>query len=72
MERRLKEELIKYYEAPKPQQKQVFIRRFGVQKINLPRLVFMQAKYISRWVWLASVLVCVIVYGTTYVMEENM
>jgi len=48
MERRLKEELCRCYEAPKPQRKQEFIRQFGVQKINLPRLVLMQAKYISK------------------------
>lgn len=71
MERRLKEELAGYFETPKPQRKQAFIRQFGVQKINLPRLVLMQARYISKWVWLASVLLCVLVYGTTYVMEEK-
>ncbi|MBQ8278437.1 MAG: hypothetical protein IJZ23_01180 [Roseburia sp.] len=71
MERRLKEELTRYYEAPKAQRKQAFIRLFGVQKINLPRLVLIQARYISKWVWLASVLLCGLIYGATYVMEEK-
>ena len=71
MERRLKEVLNRYYEAPKPQQKQAFIRQFGVQKINLPRLILMQAKYISKWVWMISALLCVVIYAVTYVMEEK-
>lgn len=71
MERRLKEELIKYYEAPQPQSKQAFLRRFGVQKINLPRLVLMQARYISKWVWLLSILFCGLAYGATFVLEEK-
>lgn len=71
MERRLKEELGRYYEAPKPQRKQAFIRQFGVQKINLPRLVLMQARYISKWAWLVSILFCVFIYTASYVMEEK-
>ena len=71
MERRLKEKLGKFYEAPKPQKKQEFIRRFGVQKIDLPRLVLMQARYISKWTWMVSTLFCVLIYMATYVMEER-
>ena len=71
MERRLKEELCRYYEAPKPRRKQAFIRQFGVQKINLPRLVLMQAKYISKWVWLVSACLCVVIYAATHVMEDK-
>lgn len=71
MEGRLKEELAKYYEAPKPQRKEEFIRRFGVQEINLLQLVWMQVKYISKWVWLASVLFCVLIYGVTYSVETR-
>lgn len=71
MERRLKEELCRYYEAPKPQRKQGFVRQFGVQKINLPRLVLMQAKYISKWVWLVSACLCVVIYAATHVMEDK-
>ena len=71
MERRLKEELCRYYEAPKPRRKQAFIRQFVVQKINLPRLVLMQAKYISKWVWLVSACLCVVIYAATHVMEDK-
>jgi len=71
MERRLKEELCSYYESPKPQRKKEFIRQFGVQKINMPYLVWMQARYISKWVWLVSVGICVIVYAATSVLDEK-
>ena len=71
MERRLKEELCKYYEAPKPQQKQKFVRQFGISKINLSRLVLMQAKYISKWVWFTSASFFLMLYTATYVMEEK-
>lgn len=71
MERRLKEELCRYYEAPKPRRKQEFIRQFGVQKINLPRLVLMQAKYISKWVWMVSACLSALIYGVSYVMEDK-
>lgn len=66
---KLKEDLAKYYEAPKPERKQAFIRKMGVQKINLVHLVGMQAKYISKWVWIASVLFCGLTYGIAYIMQ---
>ncbi len=71
MDRRLKEELCRYYKVPKPQRKQEFIRQFGVRKMNMPYLVWMQAKYISKWIWLVSVCLCVLIYAVTYVMEEK-
>lgn len=71
MERRLKEELCRYYEAPAPQRKQEFVRRFGVPHVNLPYLVWMQVRYISKWVWLVSVGICVVIYAATYIMDEK-
>lgn len=71
MKRKLKEELCRYYEAPKPQRKQEFIRKFGIQKMNLPYLMWQQAKYISKWVWAASVSLCVLIYAAGHVMEER-
>lgn len=71
MERKLKEELCRYYEAPKPQRKQEFVRRFGVPHVNLPYLVWKQARYISKWVWLVSGGICALIYAATYVMDEK-
>lgn len=71
MERRLKEELVSYYEAPEPEQKTAFLRQCRVQKINYKRLIGMQARYISKWVWLASVLLCGLTYAITGSMDEK-
>ncbi|MBQ6844953.1 MAG: hypothetical protein IJO60_10010 [Agathobacter sp.] len=62
MEHRLKEELNMYFDAPKPMRKRTFLRQFRNRKMSLFSLVFMQIKYISKWVWLVSVLFCFIVY----------
>lgn len=62
MKRKLKEELERYYEAPKPQRKRSFVRRFELQKINLAHLVGLQAGYISKWVWIFSALLCSVTY----------
>lgn len=71
MERNLKEELTSYYEAPKPQRKQAFIRQFGVKKINLFPLAVMQIRYISKWVWIVSALFCGFTYASIQVMETR-
>uniref|UniRef100_UPI004056E112 hypothetical protein n=1 Tax=Agathobacter sp. TaxID=2021311 RepID=UPI004056E112 len=68
----LKETLVRYYEAPEPKRKQAFIRQMGVQDINLLRLAGMQAKYISKWVWIVSGLFCGLTYGIAHMMQETM
>lgn len=55
MERKLKKELAEYFEAPTPGRKREFTRQFELQKINLFYVVLMQARYISKWVWMFSV-----------------
>ena len=65
----LKKELELYYEAPKPQEKQVFIRQFGVQKIDIFSLSVKQAKYISKWVWICSIFFCGLLYGLGTLLE---
>ena len=54
MERKLQKELAEYFEAPKPERKRTFTRQMGIQKINLFHIVLMQARYISKWVWIFS------------------
>lgn len=65
----LKKELKLYYEAPKPQKKQAFLRQFGVQKIDIFSLSLMQAKYISKWIWVCSIFFCGLLYGMGNVLE---
>lgn len=71
MERRLKEELTTYFDAPKPSKKQAFLRQFGVKKINLFPLAVMQIRYVSKWVWVVSALFCGITYATIPVMDQR-
>lgn len=71
MDRRLKEELTKYYEAPAPQRKQAFVRKFGIQKINLAYLTMLQARYISKWTWFCSVLFCVLTYVMSCTVDDK-
>lgn len=71
MERRLKEDLKMYFEAPAPRRKERFLRQFDTQKISLFPLAFMQIKYISKWVWLVSVVFCGITYAALDVLEAE-
>lgn len=66
MERKLKKELAEYFEAPGHKRKRVFIRQYGLQKMNLFHVVAMQARYISKWVWIFSG----IFFGITYVVAQ--
>lgn len=61
----LKQNLSIYYEPPKPQRKRTFIRQLGIPKINMLHLVAMQAKYISKWVWIISGIFCTLIYKMT-------
>ena len=56
MERKLKKELSGYCEAPVPVRKKAFVQQFGLPKMNLAHVICSQTKYISKWVWIASVL----------------
>lgn len=55
MKRRRKKELVEYFEAPMPIRKSAFVQQFGMPKMNLAHVIFLQTKYISKWVWIASV-----------------
>lgn len=54
MKRKLKNELTEYFEAPKPEKKQAFVRKYTMRKMNLSHIVAMQARYISKGVWIFS------------------
>lgn len=54
MKRKRREELTRYFEAPKPDRKRAFVRQFGLQKMNLLHMIFMQSRYISKRVWIFS------------------
>ena len=66
MKRKLKKELAEYFDAPKPEQKQMFVRKYGSQKINLFHMAVTQTRYISKWVWVFSGLL----FGVTYLVAK--
>ena len=67
MERRQREELAAYFEAPKPERKRAFVRQFGLPKIDLWHVTTMQARYISKGVWLFSALF----FGMTFLLAQT-
>ncbi len=56
MERKRRKELAAYFEAPGPERKQLFIRQFKLPKMNLWHITAMQARYVSKGVWIFSAL----------------
>ena len=65
MGQKLRKDLITYFEAPKPQRKYNFIRKFGMQKMGLISILRTQFRYISKWIWVISVLFYVISFYIT-------
>lgn len=58
MKKILKNELIKIFEAPKPEQKRMFLRQMNVRPVNMADMIYTQISYISKLEWLLSALVC--------------
>lgn len=62
MNRKQKQEfqknLAEYFEVPHPERKRAFMRRFGLPSLSLTYVVWMQARYISKWVWAFSAFFC--------------
>ena len=51
--------------------KQAFVRKLGVQKINLPYLTMLQVKYISKGTWLCSALFCVLTFVMSFTVDDR-
>lgn len=54
IDRRLKEELKQFYDAPAPLKKQAFLRRLPQRSLSCQNFILQQAAYIRKWVWLIS------------------
>ncbi len=67
MERKRREELAVYFEAPKPERKQAFVRQSGLPKMNLWHVVAMQTRYVSKGVWICSVLF----FGAAFLIAQT-
>jgi len=71
MERKTKEELKAYFEAPRPEKKQAFIRQFKLPEMNLWHVTAMQTRYISKWVWIFSALFFGAAFLTAQTAEQR-
>lgn len=69
MERKHKKALEKYFEPPRPERKNSFLRQFEMHKINMPHMMATQVRYISKWVWLFSMLFCTVSFGVARYAE---
>ncbi|MCM1106869.1 MAG: hypothetical protein NC355_07990 [Blautia sp.] len=56
MDKRTKEFLREYYDAPAPEGRQWFLRRYAPRHISLFHMLFTQLRYISKAVWAFSLL----------------
>lgn len=54
MKRKLKKELMLYFQAPVPKRKTKFIRSLEMPKLRLRDVLWSQVRYISKLVWLLS------------------
>lgn len=68
MERKMKEQLKKIYEAPKPAGKRAFLREIEPPPLRLGNILWIQCFYLSKWEWILSVILLggVVAVGSLY------
>lgn len=66
MDRIMKEQLKKLYEAPEPAGKRAFFRSMELQPLSIRNILGMQFFYISKWEWVLSVLLI----GGTVILDR--
>ncbi len=71
MKRKQKEALAEYFAAPKPVKKSAFVRQFGLPRMDLWHVIVMQAKYVSKWVWICSILLFGAAFGVAQAAEQS-
>ena len=69
MKRKHKKALEAYFEAPKPERKNSFLGQFDMPKMDMPHMIATQIRYISKWIWAASALFCILVFAITRYVE---
>ncbi|MCM1221060.1 MAG: hypothetical protein NC548_41915 [Lachnospiraceae bacterium] len=64
MRHEIKKQLKIIYEAPPPLRKKEFLRKWGQPRMNLWKLLLLQAAYIRKWIWgISAVIFAVAVSG---------
>lgn len=68
MERKMKEQLEKIYEAPRPDGKRAFLRRMEQPPLRIGTILWTQCFYLSKWEWILSVILLggVVAVGSLY------
>ncbi len=56
MNKKMKDELKKLYEAPMPIRKRAFMRKLCPQPVSIRYMLWIQVSYISKWEWLISLI----------------
>lgn len=68
MDRKIREQLNKIYEAPKPVRKRAFFRKTELPPLKIRQILWMQCFYITKWEWIVSAVLfaAVVVIGRIY------
>lgn len=69
MERKHKKALEAYFEAPEPERKTYFLRKYSRTEIDMLHMIATQVHYISKWIWVISVLFCIVAFVITRHIE---
>ncbi|MDE6759435.1 MAG: hypothetical protein K2J90_02005 [Lachnospiraceae bacterium] len=68
MDQKMRKQLKEIYEAPKPAGKRAFFRKTELPPLNIGSILWMQCFYITKWEWIASVILLgtAVVIGSFY------
>lgn len=66
-----KNDLKQGFKAPPSKRKEAFLSQFALTHLSLAEVVMLQARYIRKWTWVASVVVLVIALMTLTVLPKD-
>lgn len=69
--KQIKQELLSYYQAPKPGRKQEFLRRFSEPGMTSWQFMGVQAGYIKKWIWGISVVLLILLLSCCSFFPKN-
>ena len=67
----IKQELLCYYQAPKPEKKQEFLRRFSEPGMTSWQFMRIQAGYIKKWIWGISIALLILLLPYCSFFHKN-
>lgn len=67
----IKQELLCYYQAPKPEKKQEFLRRLSEPGMTSRQFMRVQAGYIKKWIWGISVVLLILLLPYCSFFHKN-